>query len=138
MKNKFNPNQRAHQCLSVFHTICDDFNDGKLDPKHHDFEKTMTPGYLRVLQSMTLEAFDLIKYLHSKENSEATKAYMIFCGKVLLRLSHLIHNHRVETEAEIANYFDHFMVKLREIGGSDIIDESEVSIYTVVKESNNV
>lgn len=95
---------RAHNCLKVFHTICDDYNEGRLVPK----KDNGIVSEFRVLQSMTLEAFELFKELHSKEPCDATRAYLIYCGKILLRLSHLIHNDRVETSQEIAEYFKDF------------------------------
>lgn len=102
---------RAHQCLSVFHTICDDYNNGKLIPEEFKDDDRKTCSMLRVLQSMTLEAFELFKKLHSKQPCEATKMYLIFCGKILLRLSHLIHNGRTETDKEKQEYFTEFMTK---------------------------
>jgi hypothetical protein len=111
------PKSRAHQCLSVFHTICDDFNEGKLVPSEFVNDDRTPCSQLRILQSMTLETYELIKYLHQQQPCEATKAYLIFCGKILLRLSHLIHNKRIETSQEIGEYFSHFMTKhnLREL-----------------------
>lgn len=97
---EYDPRARAHSCLSVFHTICDDFNEKRLEtfPKH----------YLRPLQTMTIEAFDLFKHLHSCEPGETTEHYLIAAGKILLRLSHLIHNDRIETHDELVAYFRDF------------------------------
>lgn len=106
-----NAKSRAHNCLSVFHTICDDYNNKKLVPKNFKDDDKQVCSELRVLQSMTLEAFELIKSLHAKESCEATKMYMIFCGKILLRLSHLVHNKRIETDKETSEYFTEFMSK---------------------------
>lgn len=116
------PKSRAHQCLNSFHSICDDFNEGFLNSVGTDYAsveslKAYPIGHLRILQSMSIEAFDLIKYLHSQQPCEATKNYMIFCGKVLLRLSHLIHNGRKETDQELGQYMSELFSKynLREV-----------------------
>lgn len=106
-------NSRAHNCLSVFNSICDDYNNGKLN----NLDEILSDGgkgsvsYLRVLQSMTLEAYDLFRFLYSKEQTEATRAYLIFCGKIMLRLSYLINEGRRETDKETVEYFKDFNAK---------------------------
>lgn len=109
MNDILSPKSRAHDCLSTFHSICDDYNQGELS-RYEDQKGSVS--YYRALQTMTLEAYDLIKELHGKEPCEATRAYMIFCGKILLRLNHLVHSQRIETPEEHRLYFREFTTKL--------------------------
>ena len=104
LKQKFDSKSRAHHCLSVLGNIFDDYNSGFLVPENTE----MTPTYLRILQTMAIEGFELVKYLNAKEPCVATEKYMLGCGKILLRLSYLIHEGRKETTAETADYFRRF------------------------------
>lgn len=94
-------NRQAKNILDQFNYICEMYNKNEFDEK---------PKYLlQVLQTQTIEAFDLWRFLKSKEpESEAARAYCIFAGKILLRLSYLIHEGRRETEQEARKYWKGF------------------------------
>lgn len=93
--------KRAHQILSSFHSICDDYNSEMLDG--------ITRTELKCCQDLALEAFNMFKIIHEKNPCEATTAYLMFCGKVLLRLSYLVHSGRRETVREANDYFADFI-----------------------------
>lgn len=105
-----NLNKRAHHCLSVFNSICDDYNQGLFNPNSAIFVE-LSSSYIRVLRSMTIEAKDLFVLIHRREPCDATRAYLIFVGKILLRLSYLEHKERIETDEETAEYFKDFNSK---------------------------
>lgn len=89
-------NEQAHARLRTFHAICEEYNkNGLID---------LSPGLLKVTQDSVADCLELIKFLRSKENNETTRAYMIFAGKILIRLSSLIHNQRKETPEEFARW----------------------------------
>ncbi len=96
--------------LKVFNSICDDYNVGRLTPGDPNFEP-MTDSYLEALQRMTWNAFELFKLLHKWEPCDATSKYLIFCGKIMLRLSYLRGQNRKETDAETGAYFSDFKTK---------------------------
>ena len=105
-----NMNKRAHHCLTVFNSICDDYNQGLFDP-HSPLFVELSSSYINVLRSMTIEAKDLFVLVNRHEPCEATRAYLIYTGKILLRLSYLEHHNRIETDQETAEYFKDFNKK---------------------------
>ena len=85
-------NEEAKQKLRGFGHMADKYNtDGFLDE---------SDSMLKVYQDFGIECLDLFKFLNSKENIEASRAYVIFAQKILLRLSYLIHHKRKETRQE--------------------------------------
>ena len=100
-----NNKTRAHECLTQFHRTCDAYNKHGLLDGDYKLPDSRPASYLRVIQSMTIEALDLFKFLNEKEPCEATRAYIIFAKKILLRLSYLIHHGRRETDAEAVDYW---------------------------------
>jgi len=86
--------QKAHDAIKGFHQICDLYNEGELD------EPAKWKGTLKFFLQETQEAKKYIVYLFKKENCEATRAYMDFVSRVIIRLSSLIHNGRKETTTE--------------------------------------
>ena len=96
-------NQHAHQLLTSFHYACDEFNEtGFMD---------LSVAMLEVYQRSVWSCFDLIKFLWSKEQTEGTRAYMVFAGKLMVRLSYLRELKRKETSLELAEYFKDFSYK---------------------------
>jgi hypothetical protein len=108
MKNHFPEKSRQHACIKTLESLFDDYNEGKLTADHEDF-KNSTISYGRALQNMAIEAFDLLKELHKQEPCDATRAYLIFTGRILLRLSYIVNEKRNETETEKIEYFRNFM-----------------------------
>jgi hypothetical protein len=95
---------RAHHVLTQFHVSCDEYNEHGFLTEDY-LNKSGVCSLARITQSMTIEALDLFKFLLSKEDCEATRAYVIFARKILLRLSYVIAEGRRETEAETASYW---------------------------------
>lgn len=85
----------AHALLDRFHSICDMYNEGELDD--YEFWGPVNKVHQKEMQ----QARKLIATLLEKSgNAEPAQQYMIFCARILLRLSHLIHNKKKETVAE--------------------------------------
>ena len=89
-------NKQAHKKMDLFHSLCDSYNK-------HEIE-TYSPALLKATQVMAIECLDLIKFLFSKEDNEATRAYMIFCGRILIRISYLRSYGRIESQIELAKH----------------------------------
>ena len=90
-------NQQAHQTLKLFHSLCDSYNNDEFNE--------MSPGLLQATLEMNKECRVLIKYLKSKSDCEATRAYEIFNYRIMIRLIKLIECGRKETIEERARYF---------------------------------
>jgi hypothetical protein len=92
-------NEKAHELLNIFHSLCDTFNEnGFMDYKDN---KSLLDVFLMQAQ----ECYAVIKYLHAMDDCEATNAYIDFARRLMLRLSCLIHEGRKETDLE---RFEHF------------------------------
>lgn len=103
-------NQQAHENLKLLNTYFDEYNrTGFLTDETYD--KPISEGLIIVYQNDVKDVFELIKFLYSKEKSQATKTYMMGCGKTLLRLSYLRGENRKETSLETYEYFKHFTEK---------------------------
>lgn len=95
-----NINKKAHNTLTTFNRMCDDYNDtGFID---------LSAAMLKNYQDWAKDSLTLFKFLDSKESNEASRAYLTFNGKILLRLSYLIHLDRIETNLETHEYFKDF------------------------------
>jgi len=93
-------NKKAHRILDTFKMLCSDYNrDGFID---------LSQAMLKNYQDWCIESLELFKYLDKKESCPASKAYLTWNGKLLLRLSYLIHMGRIENELEIGEYFKDF------------------------------
>jgi hypothetical protein len=99
MKNQLT-NSQAHSMLTALQGLFEEYNLNGLTE--------FSPTPLEVEHQFTMRAFDLVKFLYAKEQTEATKAYMIFTGKLLLRFSYLREHGRKETSQETAEYFKGF------------------------------
>jgi hypothetical protein len=104
------PRTLAHERLDFFHKLCDDYNnDGlvSLAQRH-----SLTGAYQELLRPI----YSLFEELHRKavtdEEIDASKAYLTFCAKILLRLSYLHHEGRKETPEEAADYYLNFGKKI--------------------------
>lgn len=95
------PQEIAISRLKMFHSLCDEYN--------RDGLQTMSPALLKVFHHSTQEVFGMFKDLHKREPCEVSWAYLIFCGKLLLRFSYLREFGRKETNEETADYFRHFL-----------------------------
>jgi hypothetical protein len=94
-------NKQAKETLKTLGSLFDEYNETGFK----DCSKTL----LLIWQRMAWEGFDLCKNLHMHAPQEATEAYLMFCGKLMLRFSYLIHHDRVETQEETAIYFKDFL-----------------------------
>lgn len=84
------PQEIAINRLKMFHSLCDEYN--------RDGLQTMSPALLKVFHHSTQEVFEMFKDLHKREPCQASWAYLIFCGKLLLRFSYLREYGRKETK----------------------------------------
>lgn len=96
-----NPQEIAIARLKFFHVMCDEYNKNGLTE--------FSPVLLKVFHESIQDVFPMFKFVHSKQPCEATQAYLVFCGKLLLRFSYLREYGRKETSAETADYFRHFV-----------------------------
>ncbi len=97
--------KEAHGMLDMFHNVCDLYNKGDLD------DPTKYRLQLKSFQDDAIEAKKLIVFLYEASDCKATRAYMTFAAKILIRLSYLIHNGEKETPLEWYNYFQDFRNK---------------------------
>ena len=100
-----NNNEQAHANISMFHFLCDLYNEHKLED--YAFSKEI----LKVYQSFAKDALDTIKQLHLLHPCKTTDAYLTFAAKVIIRLSHLRWNDRKETEEERAEHINYIREK---------------------------
>ncbi len=95
-------NEHAHQLHRTFGALCDEFN------------KTGFVGESQALlesdQIAAISCWKLFKFLRQKDDCEATRAYCIFAGKILIRLSSLIHSGRIETAEEFKRWMPGYTV----------------------------
>ena len=99
--------EEAHQCITAFNGVCDLYNKGKLD--NNDEGAAM----LKVYQDIAKEAKSTVVELHKANPCSATTQYLIFVAKILVRLSHLIHNRKVETATERHEHVNEVMQKYK-------------------------
>ena len=97
--------QKAHKELDMFHHVCDLYNQGELD------DPFTWKLQLKSFQDDAKAAKKLIVFLYEKDNCEATRAYMMFVAKILVRLSYLIHEGRRETNKEWYDFYQKFREK---------------------------
>ena len=97
---------RAQRTITIFNTICDDYNDGKLNAV-----EPLGITMLKVYQQDAKIALRLFKKLLESTQEKPVQMYMIFVAKILLRLSHLIHNRTIETTAERFNHISEIRKK---------------------------
>ncbi len=98
----------ANRKLTAFHNVCNLYNEHKLDDVETEGE-TM----LKVYHDIAKEAKEVIVFLFNKENCEATRAYMDFVARIIIRLSSLRHEGRAETATE---HFEHVTAVRRKYG----------------------
>lgn len=92
-------NAEAHKILDHFNRLCDLFNEG-------DFQNNVKyKGYLKSCQDDAYRALLLFNFIHEQEPCESSRSYIIFAKKILLRLSCLIHEGRIETDKELTDFF---------------------------------
>lgn len=108
----------AHVKLDKLHKIFDLYNNKKLE------NDTKLKSLLRILQKEAQEARALVLFLYQKNNCPATRAYMVFVARMLIRLSHLIHDGRVETLEERVAHIQ----AVREKYGMNELTESEMML----------
>jgi len=86
--------ENAHQLTKLFGHFADEYNENGL------VKLIGNESLVGVYQSQAIDCLKLIKFLRAKKDNEATKAYHIGILKILLRLSHLRHNGKIETTSE--------------------------------------
>lgn len=86
-------NKQAHQTHRTFKSLCDEFN-------RSGFNNEKSETMLKIYHDAAIECLKLFKFLHQKEPCDATRAYKIGAGKILIRLSSLRSNNRTETQEE--------------------------------------
>lgn len=108
----------AHQKLTILNELFDMYNTKELeaDTKY----KTILKIFLQEAQ----EGKELIAKLLNKTNSKATRAYMIFTARLIIRLSSLIHNDRVETADERVEHIRNVKKKY----GMDNLTQTEMML----------
>ena len=84
----------AHQVLDGFHRLCDHYNGNGFS------DLIGNPALIDIFHDIAKDSLKLIKYLRSCEDVEATRMYHVFISKILIRISHIKHNGRIETISE--------------------------------------
>ena len=84
--------KEAHKLHYIFKILCDKFNeDGFLEE---------SPAMLKMYQQSAIDCMKLWRMIYKLTPQEASRAYCIFGGKILIRLSSLINSGRKETQEE--------------------------------------
>lgn len=96
-------NQGAHNLLNAFHNACNQYNE------HGFLEDIPHKGYLKAILSICQDALTLFKFLNEKESCEETKFYILSVGKIIIRLSSLIHNERKEEPEEYYEFIQLYL-----------------------------
>lgn len=55
-------NTRAHHCLTVFNSICDDYNNGYFTPDHVNWRPSFPVSYFNVLRTIKLHVGKITEY----------------------------------------------------------------------------
>jgi len=95
-------NKESHAILSTLNNLFDLYN-------RDDFSKVKEVNQLFLKYAN--EGLTLVKYLHEKEPCESTEMYLLYTGRLIMRLSHLIHNGTKEGPQDRADVLEIYRPK---------------------------
>lgn len=94
-------NAEAHEIHEQLKSLCDMFNS---DPETNNNFDGLPDHMLAIYQRSAITCWKLFSWLRDQENNEASRAYCVFCGKILIRLSCLRATGERETPEQFAKW----------------------------------